>query len=62
MDRLREVLVPLQGVALAPRCGSSDVLPRRAGAYSHAWIDQLCASGELVWVGAGALGKRLRAR
>ena len=34
-----------------------DVLPRRAGAYSPAWIDQLCASGELVWIGAGALGR-----
>ena len=34
------------------------MLPRRAGAYSPAWLDQLCASGELVWVGAGALGKR----
>jgi ATP-dependent helicase Lhr and Lhr-like helicase len=28
------------------------------GAYSPAWMDQLCASGELVWVGAGALGQR----
>jgi ATP-dependent Lhr-like helicase len=34
-----------------------DVLPRRAGAYSPSWIDQLCASGELVWIGAGALGR-----
>ena len=58
VDRLREVLVPLQGVALAPEVWERDVLPRRAGAYSPAWIDQLCASGELVWVGAGALGRR----
>jgi ATP-dependent Lhr-like helicase len=34
-----------------------DVLPRRVGAYSPAWMDQLCASGELVWVGAGAVGR-----
>ena len=34
-----------------------DVLPRRVGAYSPSWMDQLCASGELVWVGAGALGR-----
>ena len=58
VDRLREVLVPLQGVALAPEVWERDVLPRRAGAYSPAWIDQLCASGELVWVGAGPLGRR----
>ena len=57
MDRLREVLVPLQGVALAPEVWERDVLPRRVGAYSPAWMDQLCASGELVWVGAGALGR-----
>jgi len=57
VDRLREVLVSLQGVALAPEVWESDVLPRRAGAYSQAWIDQLCASGELVWVGAGAVGR-----
>ena len=58
VDRLREVLVPLQGVALAPEVWEQDVLPRRAGAYSPAWIDQLCAAGELVWVGAGSLGRR----
>jgi ATP-dependent Lhr-like helicase len=34
-----------------------DVLPRRVGAYSPSWIDQLCAGGELVWVGAGSLGR-----
>jgi ATP-dependent helicase Lhr and Lhr-like helicase len=58
VDRLREVLVPLQGVALAPEVWERDVLPRRAGAYSPAWMDQLCASGELVWLGAGSLGRR----
>jgi ATP-dependent Lhr-like helicase len=58
VDRLREMLVPLQGVALAPEVWERDVLPRRVGAYSPAWMDQLCASGELVWVGAGALGRR----
>ena len=57
VDRLREMLVPLQGLALAPQVWERDVLPRRVGAYSPAWLDQLCASGELVWVGAGALGR-----
>ncbi|MEA2421680.1 MAG: ATP-dependent helicase Lhr and Lhr-like helicase, partial [Thermoleophilaceae bacterium] len=58
IDRLREVLVPLQGVALAPEVWERDVLPRRVGAYSPAWMDQLCAGGELVWIGAGAVGRR----
>src|SRR3954452_3520410 len=57
VDRLREVLVPLQGVALAPEVWENDVLPRRVGAYSPTWLDQLCAGGELVWVGAGPLGR-----
>jgi ATP-dependent Lhr-like helicase len=57
VDRLREVLVPLQGIALAPEVWEQDVLPRRVGAYSQAWMDQLCAGGELVWVGAGSLGR-----
>jgi len=57
IDRLREVIVPLQGLALPAEVWERDVLPRRVGAYSPAWMDQLCASGELVWIGAGALGR-----
>jgi ATP-dependent Lhr-like helicase len=57
IDRLREVLVPLQGLALPADVWERDVLPRRVGAYSPSWMDQLCAGGEVVWVGAGALGR-----
>jgi ATP-dependent helicase Lhr and Lhr-like helicase len=57
IDRLREVLVPLQGLALPADVWERDMLPRRTGAYSPTWMDQLCASGEVVWVGAGALGR-----
>jgi ATP-dependent Lhr-like helicase len=56
-DRLRDALVPLQGVALTPKVWEQDVLPRRLGAYSPAWLDELCTSGELVWIGAGARGR-----
>ena len=56
-DRLREALVPLQGVALTPEVWERDVLARRLGAYSPAWLDELCTGGELVWIGAGALGR-----
>ncbi len=56
-DRLREALVPLQGVALTPKTWERDVLPRRLGSYSPAWIDELCTSGEVVWIGAGSLGR-----
>ena len=57
IDRLREQLVPLQGLALAPEVWERDVLPRRVGAYSPGWLDALCAGGELVWIGAGTLGR-----
>jgi ATP-dependent Lhr-like helicase len=56
-DRLRDALLPLQGVALTPRVWEEDVLPRRLGAYSPAWLDELCTSGELVWIGAGSRGR-----
>src|SRR5256714_2329691 len=50
---LREALVPLQGLALPVGLWEAEVLPRRVPAYQPAQLDQLCASGELVWVGAG---------
>jgi ATP-dependent Lhr-like helicase len=57
VDRLREILVPLQGLPLPAEVWERDILPRRVGAYSPSWMDQLCASGEVVWIGAGALGR-----
>ena len=57
VERLREVLVPLQGVALPVAAWERDVLPARTGSYSQAWLDSLCASGEIVWAGAGSLGR-----
>jgi ATP-dependent Lhr-like helicase len=56
-DRLREALVSLQGVALTPKTWERDVLPRRLGGYSPSWLDELCTSGEVVWIGAGAIGR-----
>jgi ATP-dependent Lhr-like helicase len=50
---LREALVPLQGLALPVALWESEVLPRRVPGYQPMQLDQLCASGELVWVGAG---------
>jgi ATP-dependent helicase Lhr and Lhr-like helicase len=50
---LREALVPLQGLALPVSLWESEVLPRRVPGYNAGQLDQLCASGEVVWVGAG---------
>jgi ATP-dependent Lhr-like helicase len=50
---LREALVPLQGLALPVSLWESEVLPRRVPAYRPEQLDALCASGEVVWAGAG---------
>jgi ATP-dependent helicase Lhr and Lhr-like helicase len=50
---LREALVPLQGLALPVALWESEVLPRRVPGYRPEQLDALCASGEVVWVGAG---------
>jgi ATP-dependent Lhr-like helicase len=50
---LREALVALQGLPLPVSLWESEVLPRRVPGYQPAQLDQLCASGEVVWVGAG---------
>ena len=62
IDRLREALVPLQGLPLPVETWERDVLPRRVGAYSPAWLDALCSSGELVWIGADPPGGRTAGR
>ena len=50
---LREALVPLQALSLPVSLWESDVLPRRVPGYRPELLDQLCATGEVVWVGAG---------
>jgi ATP-dependent Lhr-like helicase len=50
---LREALVPLQGLPLPVSLWEADVLPQRVPGYRSEQLDQLCASGEVVWVGAG---------
>ncbi|HEY3961949.1 MAG TPA: DEAD/DEAH box helicase, partial [Gaiellaceae bacterium] len=50
---LREALVPLQALPLPAALWESDVLPRRIPGYRPEHLDALCASGEVVWVGAG---------
>ncbi|HEY7018138.1 MAG TPA: hypothetical protein VH297_06680, partial [Gaiellaceae bacterium] len=50
---LSEALVPLQGLALPVALWESEVLPRRVPGYRPEQLDALCASGQVVWVGAG---------
>ena len=50
---LREAVIPLQALALPVALWEAEVLLRRVPDYRPEQLDQLCASGELVWVGAG---------
>ncbi len=50
---LREALVPLQALALPVPLWEGELLPRRVPGYRPEQLDSLCASGEVVWVGAG---------
>jgi ATP-dependent Lhr-like helicase len=50
---LREALVPLQALALPVSLWEGELLPRRVPGFRPEQLDALCASGELVWVGAG---------
>jgi len=44
---------PAAGARAAGVAVESEVLPRRVPSYRPEQLDQLCASGELVWAGAG---------
>lgn len=55
LDLLVDVLGTLQGAALAASALETDVLAQRVADYSPTDLDSLCNSGELVWVGAGAV-------
>ncbi len=57
VDALREVIAPLQGLALPAAQWEQEVFPRRIGGYSPTWLDALAGAGELVWVGSGAMGR-----
>jgi ATP-dependent Lhr-like helicase len=57
IDRLAEVIGQLEGVALPASVLERDVLPARVAGYVPAMLDELGAAGEVVWVGAGSLGR-----
>ena len=56
VDALTEAVTRLQGVAIPASILETDVLPSRVRGYRPPDLDALCAGGELVWIGAGALG------
>ena len=56
VDALADVVAQLQGAPVAASVLEADVLAGRMAGYKPADLDQLCTSGEVVWVGAGGLG------
>jgi ATP-dependent Lhr-like helicase len=54
-ERLLDVVAQLEGVFLPWSIYERDVLPARVRGYQPRLLDELCASGELVWLGRGSL-------
>ncbi len=58
MEALVETLGVLSGTALVASTIETDVLPMRVAGFRPSMLDELCTAGEVVWIGAGALGAR----
>ncbi|MGE3685794.1 MAG: helicase-related protein, partial [Acidimicrobiia bacterium] len=56
LEALVETITALQGAAIVGSALESEVLSARVLGYRSADLDELCTSGDLVWLGAGALG------
>ena len=56
LDRLADVIAQLQGYSVPVSVLERDVLSARLSGYSPQLLDQLVASGEVVWIGKGSLG------
>jgi ATP-dependent Lhr-like helicase len=55
-DALADAIEQLQGAAIPASILETDVLPSRVQGYRPSDLDALCASGDVVWVGAGGIG------
>ncbi len=56
IDALADVITTLQGAALPASMLETSILPARVPGYTSADLDTLLTAGEIVWVGASALG------
>ncbi|RQW95679.1 DEAD/DEAH box helicase, partial [Micromonospora globispora] len=55
VEALAATIEQLQGAGVPASALERLVLPGRVADYSPAQLDELCASGEVVWAGAGAI-------
>jgi len=56
LERVLDVVAQLEGVFLPFSILERDVFPARVRGYQPRLLDELCASGEVVWLGRGTLG------
>ncbi|MFK3980354.1 DEAD/DEAH box helicase [Micromonospora sp. NPDC050397] len=56
VEAVAAAIEQLQGVAVPASALESLILPARVVDYSPAYLDELCASGEVTWAGSGAIG------
>ncbi len=57
-DGLADVIAILQGAAIPASVLERSVLPARMAEYRTSDLDALMTSGEVVWIGAGAIGSK----
>ncbi len=57
-DGLAEAIGVLQGAAIPASVLEQSVLPARMAEYRPSDLDALCTAGEVVWIGAGAIGSK----
>jgi ATP-dependent Lhr-like helicase len=56
-DRLRDVLMQIEGAPIAAAVLEREVLAARVSGFQPAMLDALVASGEVAWFGSGKTGK-----
>jgi ATP-dependent Lhr-like helicase len=57
LDRLREVVIQLEGLPVPASVLETEVLPARVAGYQPRLLDELGAAGEVAWIGRGSLGR-----
>ncbi|MGB3736257.1 MAG: DEAD/DEAH box helicase [Ilumatobacter sp.] len=58
MEALVESLGVLSGSAIVASTIEADILPSRVLGYRPTMLDELCTAGEVIWIGAGAVGAK----
>jgi ATP-dependent Lhr-like helicase len=58
LDGLRQAVETLQGIFLPASHWETHIFPSRVTDYSKEWLDQLCAEGEVLWIGRKEEGEK----